>query len=198
MCIKNTLFLIFAYFFLKWIRRGQWKLVIGGVCFFIGLYFLLNINLNSAAFTFLQNRFLRNGGLLGIVNNRETSHFDIGYSSFLSSNLITKLIGYGRGADSANIYMSGSSSYKCLVYNYGYFGFGLMMVNLLYLVKIYFHKIWNYWPQITLIILFAISIYQRPSVYSPYYFLILLGGCSYLMNFRYVNNEIVRYQNAGN
>ena len=176
----------------------HYKNVIGGVCFFIGLYFLLNINLNSAAFTFLQNRFLRNGGLLGIVNNRETSHFDIGYSSFLSSNLITKLIGYGRGADSANIYMSGSSSYKCLVYNYGYFGFGLMMVNLLYLVKIYFHKIWNYWPQITLIILFAISIYQRPSVYSPYYFLILLGGCSYLMNFRYVNNEIVRYQNAGN
>lgn len=190
--------LIFIYFILKWIRKSQWKLVAGGIAFGIGFYFLLNTTINLAPLTFLQNRFLRGNGILSIVNNRETSHFDVGYMQLKNSGILTQLIGFGRGADLANVYMNGSSSYRCLIYNYGYVGFTVMMLTLLYSVRKYLRKIWNHWPQFSLILIFAISIYQRPSVFSPYYFIILLGGCSYLQRKYIAKEQKVRYANASN
>ena len=45
----------------------------------------------------------------------------------------------------------------------------------------YLKRFWKYfWPQFTLLVLFMASIYQRPNIYMPYYFILLFGGAAYL------------------
>ena len=120
-----------------------------------------------------------------IITNYDQIVAGMGYAQFLNGNLIRKLFGFGRGAAAENVYMNGSSSYKCSVFNYGYLGFGLMIFEIVYLYRAYLQKIWKqHWAQFVLIALFLVSVYQRPSVYFPYYFIILYGGAAYLSDYK--------------
>ena len=148
-------------------------------------YLLLTVNTNVEMIKTLQSRIQFSGTSITIKNNRETSQFNMGYAQFLNGNLIRKLFGFGRGAAAENVYMNGSSSYKCSVFNYGYLGFGLMIFEIVYLYRAYLQKIWKqHWAQFVLIALFLVSVYQRPSVYFPYYFIILYGGAAYLSDYK--------------
>lgn len=187
--------LILIYYILKSIRQKQWKLPFVLAIILVGGYMLLTIKTNNALINTLQNRVQISGTSIMIVNNRETSQFNIGYSQFLNGNVIEKMFGFGRGASLANRYMNGSSTYKCYIYNYGYIGFGMMVVTIIYLYRKYLCKIWKkHWSQFLLIVLFIISIYQRPSIYFPYYFIILYGGAAFLSrNQSTENREVTVY-----
>lgn len=177
--------LILIYFILSSLRKKQWKLLAILVFVTVVGYLLLTVNSNVEMIKTLQSRIQFSGTSITIKNNRETSQFNIGYAQFLNGNLIRKLFGFGRGAAAENVYMNGSSSYKCSVFNYGYLGFGLMIFEIVYLYRAYLQKIWKqHWAQFVLIALFLVSVYQRPSVYFPYYFIILYGGAAYLSDYK--------------
>lgn len=175
--------LAILYFFIKRIRRKQWKLCFGIIALVVGFFIFMNIKTDISAINTLQNRFQITEAGMSIINNRETSEYLSGYSEFLNSPLSTKIFGFGRGASVLNVYMNGSSTYKNIIYNYGYLGFGLMVFTILYLYKKFsLRKIGNHWDSVILLVLFCVSMYQRPSVFYPYYFIVLYGGYAYLEN----------------
>ena len=178
-----------VYFIIKFIRQQQWKLLLILVCCSIGLMVLLNISTDISTINNLQNRFVVNKGMIFIVNNRETSNYMKGFSQYLNSNLGTKMFGYGRGASVANYLMNGSSSYRNLLYNFGIVGVLSMMYML---IHSYFSnirwKIKNNWSAVVLFLLFIISMYQRPGVFFPFYFIILYGGQAFIGRKREMSN----------
>lgn len=163
---------------LRCIKRQQWKLfaIILGV---IIVYFtILAVRIDNPTFIKLQERLtISDGEFLG--NNRLTSKFDYEYQKFISGDIKYKLFGLGRNASSNNPKMYGSSSYKMIIYDYGYFGFIIMLIW----ITFSFHiengkKILKYWEAYVLLAVFLASLYQRPSIYFIYYIVILLGGSS--------------------
>lgn len=164
--------LVFFWFFLKWIQSKQWKLILGAIFLAFSLTLLLNIKTDNERIVNLQKRFIITSEGLSITNNRATSHFNEEYDRFLKDNTKTRLFGNGRGKASKNPYMTGSSIYKMSIYDYGYIGFLLILAVILLNYRFKYNK----WLQLQLLIIFYISIYQRPGVYFPYYFIILYGG----------------------
>ena len=173
--------LLLGYFLLNSIKKQRWKLVLGCIFVIIIGYILLTFNFDNELIKTLQERIIVENGTITIVNNRVSSKFDIGYSQFENANILTKLIGFGRGAATANEYINGSSSYKCSIYNYGYLGFSLMIITIIFAYRNYMKNIFNqHWYEFCLLVIFMISIYQRPAIYYPYYFIILYGGAAFI------------------
>ena len=176
--------LIAIYFFIRWIHKEQWKLCAGIIACIVALYGFLNMHTSNTLINNLQSRIEITSTGISLVNNRESSVFDIGYQEFTNASLYRKIMGYGRGASSQNRYMNGSSSYKCVIYDYGYWGFFLMILIITYC---YFRqesgrKV-DAWDLISFYTVFLISIYQRPAIMYAYYFIILYGGKEYLCSY---------------
>lgn len=189
--------LVVVYFIVSFIRRKQWKLLAAVAFTALGLYILMTIETQNTLIQTLQSRFQIVNGMITIVNNRTTSNFDVGYSELLNGTFAKKMFGFGRGASVLNKYMNGSSSYKNYIYNYGFVGFGIMIFTIIYLYRRYLKRLWKYfWPQFTLFVLFMVSIYQRPNIYMPYYFILLFGGAAYLYKKQISGEE--ESKNAGN
>ena len=172
------LILIVGYLILKWIRYDHVKLVIWGGIGIVLFLLIMVIPTDIAVIKNFQDRFDFSNGF-DFINNRTTSGFDIGFSQFEMADLMTRLFGFGRGASVANPYINGSSYYKILIYDYGYIGFSLMILALLLIIYADNRSLNVKWSQLILYLLFFISIYQRPSVYFMYYFIILYGGNAY-------------------
>lgn len=188
--------LIVMYLFLNWLNKGKWKLCIGIVAGVIGFNLLVNSNTDNFFINGLQQRFEMTETGVAVVNNRETSKFEIGYREFENASLKTKLFGFGRGAASQNKYINGSSSYKMTIYDYGYIGFGLMILLILYFYKGISIRNWRkYWTQTVLLLLFLVSIYQRPAVFYAFYFIILYGGRAFLQEEKTARNHAILTKN---
>lgn len=186
-------YIIFAlYIVFILLRNRKWKLCLFILIAFIGLIIFMRIDLSNTPLFSIQNRFQFTKDGLTIINNRQTSTFEKGYALFKNASIVTKLFGFGYGASSRNPYLLGSSSYKLTIYNSGYFTFLCMILffcskmlnNLFYQRKI---NISIEWDKICLLLLFLISIYQRPAVFYPYYFIILFGGNAYIDGLRKEN-----------
>ena len=114
-------------------------------------------------------------GLVG--DNRTNERFDAIYSS-IYDDPTALFIGYGMGEIGAiqrNLLLDGSS-YKCLIYDYGYIGFGLFIIWIFYAVNI-FKGQKNNLNIFILLFMYIINIYQRPTMFYPAYLIILIGGC---------------------
>ncbi len=175
------LFLI--YIVLITFKKGYHKLFFVTLAFFIAFVLVLNINTSNEVIINLQNRFINENGQFDFINNRETSQFDRGFKQFENADILVKLFGFGRGSSVLNPYINGSSSYRCSIYDYGYIGFGLMIV--FYLLMIAFSGKLNY-VKFILILVFFISVYQRPAIMTPFYLIIFVGG---LNNLNFVENK---------
>lgn len=112
-----------------------------------------------------------------IVSNRANDTFNYGYERFLNGNMTEVLFGNGHKTASENVYMAGSYHYKMLIYDYGYFGF--LMIVLWLIISGYFINGKNK-SGIILLLLFLISMYQRPYVFSFDYMILLFGGLANL------------------
>lgn len=184
-CIMSFSFagylIIFAYFFMRWFKRGQWKICVAILVCIIAVYGLLNVNLQDTPLAGIQRRFEITSEGLKIINNREVSTFNIGYSEFEEGSIVVKLFGFGYGASIGNPYLRGSSSYRLIIYNYGYAGLALQLILIIFLYKkgTITHPM-KYWGQFVLLFLFLLSFYQRPGIFYAYYFILLYGGCAYL------------------
>lgn len=173
--------LVVGYFALKWLKQKQWKLFIGIIVFAIALTIFLNMETNNEAIRFLQTRISITSTGISVVNNRLTSNYMLGFSQFTNGTIFIKLFGFGKGAATVNTYMNGSSSYLDMVYNYGYIGFALMVLTAVYLYcRLRLLSLFKKWDEFVFLIIFLVSMYQRPGIYLPYYFIILLGGQAYI------------------
>ena len=175
--------LVFAYILLKLFKEGKWKLVVVLLLAAFSLLILVNVDLSNTPMAGIQRRIQITDAGISFVNNRQTSTFEKGYLQFRRAGLLTKLFGFGYGASSRNSYLLGSSTYKLTIYDGGYVGFAIkMLFFILYFAKwIKLQNIKKYWNAICLLVIFLVSIYQRPSVFYAYYFIALFGGASRLV-----------------
>lgn len=173
--------LLLIYILLDSVKKKQWKIPLILLTLTFAFFIILNLSSNNPLIINFQNRFRITESGISLINNRETSNFNIGYSQLKNGTILEKMFGFGRGASTENIYMNGSSSVRSMIFNYGYFGFSIIILEIIYLYRGYFKRIWSRnWSEFVLLILFLISIYQRPSIYYPYYFVILYGGAANL------------------
>lgn len=176
------LFLLYIASYL--LKNGKWKFCLFIVCSIICFVILMNIDLSNTPLAGIQRRFQFTENGLILINNRQTSTFNRGYESFVNADFLTKMFGFGYGASSRNPYLLGSSTYKLSIYNSGYFTF---ICEILFFCcgifkTIYKKSFIENWEKLCLLLLFLVSIYQRPSVFYAYYFIILFGGAAFIDN----------------
>lgn len=161
------------------------KLSVKAICI-IGLLIVLyvifiNFNFSNADLRAFQKRFIVTGNVLA-GDNRTNIYYDIIFNDFKSSDFITLLFGNGAGAMSLvqNQLLVDGYSYKNLLYDYGYVGFGCQIVFLaMVLVELLRKNKVRYGDMLHCIALFIVylaNMYQRPTMFSFNYFLIFIGG----------------------
>lgn len=114
---------------------------------------------------------LINGTLTG--DNRTNVIFDKEYDEFLNSDLTSILFGNGKGKSTQNIALMNGSSYKMLIYDFGFIGFVGLLLWFIYASK----KMAGFDKKcLMLLLVFLVSIYQRPYVFNIPYIFLLFGG----------------------
>ena len=119
----------------------------------------------------LIQRFDYNDGLVG--DNRLSDSARVMLNSYMKTASNSQLfVGNGWMTASKNQYLSGSYSYKFLIYDIGIVGFVLYLVWILYIGLFNVKKSKDLY---LFLFLFCLSIYQRPYIIS-FHFLVLLAG----------------------
>lgn len=163
------------YFVLVNIGKHKFKNALALGLVLTAIILFMNVDFLNPALSSIQSRMqFTQEGLAG--DNRTNERFNEVFSEVYDDSLAF-FIGFGMGTIGTiqrNRFIDGSS-YKCLIYDYGYIGFGLFLLWLFFAVKVYKRK-----KNIDILILFFIyvlNIYQRPTMFYPSYLVILLGGC---------------------
>ena len=111
-------------------------------------------------------------------DNRSNEHLDY----LLEKTLLSTKAFFGHGGGYiVHLGYDGSLSYKTYIVEHGILGFLLMYGSLLIAVLKYAKKNRYVLP---FVLVFFLSIYQRPGVFSMVYMVILLGGIDQIMNQR--------------
>ena len=132
------------------------------------LFVLPNIKFNSFELNNLVQRItISNGKLLG--DDRSNPLFDSTFASFLKGPKV--LFGYGGGYSSR--IAPDVSTFKTFILDYGIIAFILTYGSLLLFCVFTFGK---NWLCLSYIIVFFLSIYQRPGIFIATYFVILICG----------------------
>lgn len=145
----------------------------------IVVYFVfMSVDFDDPNIRIWQGRFqITSEGLSG--NNRTNADFDALMDDFYHSDTYSILFGKGDGAigeiqTARNI---DGSSYKCMIYNFGFVGYGLSILWLvLYAVHMCKIKGANKTQIIAVLSVYLANMYQRPSVFYMGYMLIFFGG----------------------
>ena len=135
----------------------------------------------------LQGRMeITDEGLAGDNRFGSTDYAVKAYENFLKSDLETILFGYGRDArvipgTKINIWMF-VHSYKEFIFGFGFVGFALLLVALVFTFYEKFRRIPHVrkWGIFVLLVVFLISIYQRYTVANFHYYCVLFGGAANL------------------
>ena len=167
------LVLMFIYLAFRAIVYRQIKILILVVPLLSILFYLTTQEFADSNLMFFFERILPEDGNL-ISDNRSTYDMEQAWSIF-KSNSNKLLFGYG---PSLNVK---GSSYKILLMKHGITGalliFTPFLIACLRLIK-------NNKDSLLLVMIFIISIYQRPQVFNLAYFVILIGGLLHLQNRR--------------
>ncbi|MDB4888779.1 MAG: putative rane protein [Gemmatimonadetes bacterium] len=121
---------------------------------------------------FLQRLASDNGRSFG--DTRVNDNFTTLYRSFWNADLWTRL--FGSGQDVTPLIYTGTFSYKLIFYSYGVVG----AVALLTFLLVSTTAISRNKAATALLVVFCVSIYQRPNVLMLPYLLLLLGGAAHL------------------
>ena len=170
--------LTLLYYILDNIVKGKPKNVLILIALVIIYIIFVNVDINIQVIKTLQSRILiTSEGLSG--DNRTNVLFDEIFDEFKKADSYHKLFGYGEGAigiiqNTKNI---DGSSYKSLIYNYGYIGFGISIAWIVCFAVVLskrYKKVSKY--MIIFTIIYLINIYQRPSLFYPPFMIIYIGG----------------------
>lgn len=142
------------------------------VAILLWIFALPNINTGVKVIDYTFHRFtISSTGLSG--DNRTTKKFDALFNEAFSQKL---LFGHGKGYVSS-LGLEQNLSYKVYILEYGVIGCLLMWAPLA-IVSLYGRK--KTLPLVLFVVVFFASIYQRPSIITPAYAVILLGGVEYI------------------
>lgn len=128
----------------------------------------------SLAFVFERIKFV-DGKFMG--DNRSNDAVDNAFKELIDYPL-RLFFGYGKGY-TATITSDDFSTFKMYIIDYGYFGF-LLIFGFLFLYSILQTK--KNWFAVAFVIVFFLSVYQRPNIYTTAYFILLLNGTYALAN----------------
>lgn len=138
----------------------------------------INIKFSDPSLTMFQSRFeIVSTGLAG--DNRTNGDFDSLMNNFYKSDTYSLMFGKGDGAigeiqAAKNI---DGSSYKCMIYNFGFVGFGASIIWLIVYALSYAKKRGAEKMQIIAVLMvYMANMYQRPSVFYMGYMIVMFGG----------------------
>lgn len=171
--------IVIVYFVLKNLIEHKFKNVAGLMLIILAYIIVLNVSFDSdSILSKLQSRIvITNEGISG--DNRTNIAYDALFQKFQSSDLITLMFGYGENGIGRIQELDGidGSSYKSLIFNYGYVGFGISILWIVLFAYYSIKKNWKYKDEIIILtILYLVNIYQRPSAFFLPYMLIYLSG----------------------
>lgn len=174
--------LVSVYFLLLSIIEKRWKLICFAVLLVILFFVLPHIDFHNEFLNEVFARFkITNFELAG--NNRTSELFDAEFLNFIKSSDVFLGKGATYGLD------LGSSSYKNLVLQFGILGTGLFFVLWLFIA---FYCGQNNKYCIILLIVFIISLYQRPvALTNSYGYVVLFGSFSWLTQKEMTINQIL-------
>lgn len=174
---------------IKSFNKGFFKFSIILVVLIIAFQVLFTMETDNIIITeVFQKRFkIIDGSFSG--DNRAIQSFDYAFGEFIHGDSVRVLFGYGNNAAANNPLMYGSYTYKMLIYDYGIIGFTIYLGWIIYATQKMdgFNK-----KCILLMIVFIISIYQRPYVITIPYIFMLFGGYANLKeieNPQFINAE---------
>ena len=157
------------------------------VFFFVYFFILPNIQLNNVEVQNILSRFTFSNGLI-IDDNRTSPEFDAIFNNWLHSSQL--FFGYGDGYG----HFVGTSSYKVKLLYYGIIGF-IAMYGYLLFCAINRIKNSNSIRMLSYVLVFFISIYQRPNIFTGTFMLLLFGGLEYI-DLKTFQNRQIEYEVA--
>lgn len=163
-------YVIFSY------QNGNKKFVYTVFCVFILSTIVFNIETDNYIVLNLKNRLQFENGEL-VADNRTNESFEHEYKEYLASNVFELLFGNGYGAAAQNYRMNGSYSYKILLYDYGICGFVFIIFWIIYTYLAFCRSNKR---SVVLLLVFLMSIYQRPDVLTIPFIVLLFGGAQNL------------------
>ena len=179
-CLSLTLsffMFCFVYFIFLLLNSKSYKKIIILIAGILFVFAFMNIKTSNPALSRLQSRLeITSTGLAG--DNRTNPIYDMYFNTMFSKGIKEILFGQGAGALENLKGLTDGSSYKTLIFNYGFVGFSFQIVWLLYYaisnkLRIKNNRSLQY---ILLFIAYILNIYQRPTMFNMSYLLIFIGG----------------------
>ncbi|WP_303150584.1 hypothetical protein, partial [uncultured Cloacibacillus sp.] len=174
-------FMILIWFIVRNLSRFNLKNILSVVMVFILILFLQNVNTPFAPL----NRMIQSTRIAKvnnewnfIGNNRQNKTFQEGEKNFYSAGISQILFGKGRGWATNSPLIAGSYTYKFLIFDHGILGIILILAWLV--IYTYYLNGIAHNPDVKyFVLLFILSIYQRPDVMNIQYLALLIGGIAY-------------------
>ncbi|SDB95368.1 hypothetical protein SAMN04487864_10191 [Succiniclasticum ruminis] len=192
--LEGVASLSFAFYILLFLlvlivafNKGAVKFLTLMLVFLASLMIFVNAEFTNPQLTALQKRIDFTSNIL-IVDNRTSTTFDKAFDEFISKGGYPLIFGEGIGAYNDNPNMTGSNSYKCLIYDYGIVGF-VLYVGFFVLLYIIEYGINRY--NLPFFILFMASLYQRAYILDQMYLALYICGLAYIT----LNKDMAMFSN---
>lgn len=164
---------------IKAFQNGLLKLAFVLIIILLAFGLFINMKFDNPQLVSLQERIDVTSRFL-IVDNRTTELFDIEFQKFISDGGYPLLMGHGgTGAYAENPRMSGSCSYKCILYDFGIVGTSILLSMFILVIK----QLGINKESIPFLLVFVISLYQRPYVYDIFFITLLVSALSFLRSY---------------
>lgn len=146
--------------------------------------FFITVEFDNPNLKKIQNRVDFTSDIL-IKDNRTSNSFEKEFKAFVNRGGYSLFFGEGIGAYHANPNMTGSNSYKCLIYDYGIVGFILYMsfLVLLYVMEYRINKL-----AFPFFVVFMASLYQRAYVLNSLFLFLYICGLACIA---YSKNDVI-------
>lgn len=167
--------LIIVFAVIKCFHAGLHKIALLAIVLVVGINLFMNANFENAQLVRLQSRMDLTSYLL-VSDNRTTTSYDNEYQRFVDDGGYALFMGKGRGVIAKTPGMTSSASYRNLIYEYGFVGFG-MLIAFIILAYYYFGKSRD---SFAFLIVYLASIYQRPWIFSIQYMTILFTTFAFI------------------
>ena len=169
---------IFVYIFWRAVNTN-WKYGFAIVLIIVLYFIFINISFDNPVISNFQSRLIINSsGLSG--NNRTNTRYDVVFGSLGSNGLLDYIFGRGFGAieDTLSANSVDGASYKNLIFNYGFVGFGLQIIWYFAISLLISSGKGKRARQFCLgmCLIMCANMYQRPTMFGFQYLVIMLGA----------------------
>lgn len=169
--------LIFILIMVELAKKSVFKLVLFSTIFLIAFFVFMNIEFDNKQLSQFQSRFdLKSNEGTIVVNNRYDTLYEEEYDAFIDAGGVSLFFGKGYNASSKNEYMKGASVYTRLIYDYGIVGTILYLSVFVLFAFLYGINKGN----ISFILMFFVSVYQRPYILNRHYILLFISALCFI------------------